>query len=98
MPPGLEGRLSALSKLTLQVGVEALRGVKVDRARTATIVANIALAMHIAHGAWSMFQSLGWNNPRWNPARRWFAYGFAAVILVGNLSIPIAILSGAVKA
>ncbi|MFZ4515887.1 MAG: succinate dehydrogenase cytochrome b subunit [Acidimicrobiia bacterium] len=62
------------------------------------IVANIALAMHISHGAWSMFQSLGWNNPRWNPARRWFAYGFAAVILVGNLSIPIAILSGAVKA
>jgi succinate dehydrogenase / fumarate reductase cytochrome b subunit len=60
------------------------------------IVANIALALHISHGAWSMFQSLGWNNPRWNVARRWFAYGFAAIVLAGNLSIPIAVLSGAV--
>lgn len=60
------------------------------------IVANIALAVHIFHGAWSMFQSLGWNNPRWNAARRWFAIGFATVILVGNVSIPIAVLTGIV--
>lgn len=61
------------------------------------IVANIALAFHIFHGAWSMFQSLGINNPRWNPARRWFAAAFAAAILVGNLSFPIAVLSGVVS-
>ena len=30
------------------------------------IVANIALGIHIFHGAWSMFQSLGLNNPRFN--------------------------------
>ena len=35
------------------------------------IVANIALAFHIFHGAWSMFQSLGWNNPRFNIWRRY---------------------------
>ena len=28
------------------------------------IVANIALGMHLFHGAWSMFQSLGLNNPK----------------------------------
>ena len=61
------------------------------------IVANVFLAVHIYHGAWSMFQSLGINNPRYNPARRWFAAGFALVILVGNLSFPIAILSGVVE-
>ena len=53
------------------------------------IAANIALALHIFHGAWSMFQSLGINNPRFNGARRGFAAGFALVILVGNLSFPI---------
>ncbi len=53
------------------------------------IAANIALAVHIYHGAWSIFQSLGVNNPRYNAARRVFAQGFAAVILVGNLSFPI---------
>lgn len=53
------------------------------------IVANVALALHIYHGAWSMFQSLGVNSPKYNHARRRFAQGFALVILVGNLSFPI---------
>jgi succinate dehydrogenase / fumarate reductase cytochrome b subunit len=53
------------------------------------VVANIALAIHIFHGAWSMFQTLGWNNPRFNAARRWFATGFAGIVLIGNLSFPI---------
>jgi succinate dehydrogenase / fumarate reductase cytochrome b subunit len=53
------------------------------------IVANIALALHIYHGAWSMFQTLGINSPKYNNARRRFAQGFALVILVGNLSFPI---------
>jgi len=55
------------------------------------IVANIALAIHLYHGAWSMFQSMGINNVRYNKARRGFAIGFAAFILVGNLSFPIAV-------
>lgn len=58
------------------------------------IVANSLLALHIYHGAWSMFQSLGINNPRFNAARRYFAAGFALVILVGNVSLPVSILAG----
>ena len=45
-----------------------------------------------------MFQSLGLNNPKWNSWRRAFATGFAAIIVVGNLSFPIAVLTGAVDA
>jgi succinate dehydrogenase / fumarate reductase cytochrome b subunit len=60
------------------------------------IVANIALAFHIFHGAWSMFQSLGWNNPRFNSWRRSFAIAFAVVIGVGNVSMPLLIVTGAV--
>lgn len=52
-------------------------------------VANIALAFHLYHGAWSMFQSMGINNPRINKLRRSFAIGFAGLILIGNLSFPI---------
>jgi succinate dehydrogenase / fumarate reductase cytochrome b subunit len=55
------------------------------------IVANIALAIHLYHGAWSMFQSMGINNPRYNKLRRCFAQGFALVILIGNCSFPIAV-------
>jgi succinate dehydrogenase / fumarate reductase cytochrome b subunit len=61
------------------------------------IVANIALAVHIYHGAWSIFQSLGINNPFINKARRPFAAGFATIILIGNLSFPIAAVTGFVN-
>ena len=62
------------------------------------IVANIALGIHLFHGAWSMFQSLGLNNPRWNSWRRGFAAGFAGIVMVGNLTFPIAVLTGVVSA
>src|SRR5437773_12226368 len=55
------------------------------------ILAMIALALHLYHGAWSMFQSMGITNPRYNKLRRRFAQGFAAVILIGNISFPIAV-------
>jgi succinate dehydrogenase / fumarate reductase cytochrome b subunit len=61
------------------------------------MLANVALAVHLYHGAWSMFQSLGWNNPKFNRARRVFASGFAGLILVGNLSFPIMNLAGVVS-
>lgn len=64
---------------------------------TVYIVANVLLGIHIYHGAWSLFQSLGWNNPRFNPWRRGFATIFAAVIVAGNVSIPIAVLTGVVS-
>ena len=60
------------------------------------IVASIALAIHLYHGAWSMFQSLGINNPRINSAKRQFATAFAIVMLLGNISFPIAIQLGLV--
>lgn len=62
------------------------------------IVANVALALHIYHGAWSIFQSLGINSPKYNTARRMFAQGFAAVILVGNLSFPIMVQAEVIDA
>ena len=60
------------------------------------VVANLALGLHLFHGAWSLFQSLGWNNPRFNRWRRNFAVGFAAIVVVGNVSFPIAVVAGIV--
>jgi succinate dehydrogenase / fumarate reductase cytochrome b subunit len=61
------------------------------------IVANIALGIHLFHGAWSLFQSIGSNSPRFNEWRRWFAVGFAAAIVIGNVSFPVAVLAGVVS-
>lgn len=60
------------------------------------IVAQAALAMHLYHGLWSLFQSLGWNHPNLNSWRRKFARAFAAIIFVGNVSFPVSVLTGLV--
>jgi succinate dehydrogenase / fumarate reductase cytochrome b subunit len=61
------------------------------------IVANLALGFHLFHGTWSLFQSLGWSNPRFNRWRRYGAWAFTAVIVAGNLSFPIAVQTGIVS-
>jgi succinate dehydrogenase / fumarate reductase cytochrome b subunit len=61
------------------------------------VVANIALGIHLFHGFWSMFQSMGWNSPRFNQWRRAAAVGIATIIVVGNVSFPIAVQSGIVE-
>jgi succinate dehydrogenase / fumarate reductase, cytochrome b subunit len=61
------------------------------------IVANIALGIHLFHGTWSLFQSLGWNNPRFNRWRRGLATAIATIIVVGNCSFPIAVQAGIVS-
>jgi succinate dehydrogenase / fumarate reductase cytochrome b subunit len=60
------------------------------------IVANLALGLHLYHGAWSLFQSMGWYSRRFNHWRRSFATGFAVLVTVGNVSFPIAVLAGIV--
>lgn len=52
------------------------------------------LALHLYHGAWSMFQSVGVNHPRFNLWRRGFAIGLSALVFVGNAIMPIAVLAG----
>ena len=61
------------------------------------IVANLALGLHLYHGGWSMFQSLGVNRPRFNHWRRYFAVGFAAIVTIPNVSFPIAVLAGIIS-
>jgi succinate dehydrogenase / fumarate reductase cytochrome b subunit len=61
------------------------------------IIANLALGVHLFHGVWSLFQSMGWNNRRFNHWRRGLAIGFTAVVIGGNLSFPIAVLTGIIS-
>lgn len=61
------------------------------------IVAMILLMLHIHHGAWSLFQSLGLNHPRYTPALRSLARAASYALLIGNCAIPLAVLAGVVK-
>ena len=61
------------------------------------ILANLALGLHLYHGVWSMFNSLGLNHPRFNAWRRVFATAFALLITLANVSFPLAVMTGVVR-
>jgi succinate dehydrogenase / fumarate reductase cytochrome b subunit len=61
------------------------------------IFSMLLLGLHIQHGAWSMFQSLGFNHPRHTPVLKKGAAVFAIVIVGGFISIPISVLLGLVR-
>jgi len=58
------------------------------------ILAMILLCLHLYHGMWSMFQSLGLSHPRYTPIVKKAAAVLAILVAVGNCSIPIAVLTG----
>lgn len=60
------------------------------------IVSMIALWFHLCHGTSSVFQTLGVNFPRIKFLTNLVGPIFATILLVGNSSIPIAVLSGIV--
>ena len=58
------------------------------------LVALFALGMHLYHGSWSMFQTLGWNNYRTTRTLHWIALAIAIVIAGGFSLVPLAVTFG----
>ena len=58
------------------------------------IFAMILLCMHLYHGMWSMFQSLGISHPRYTRKLKTGSAILAILIAIGNCSIPIAVMTG----
>lgn len=61
------------------------------------LVAMALLCMHLAHGVSSFFQSLGLNHPKYRTFIRQVGPVYALIIFIGNCSIPLAILTGAIE-
>jgi succinate dehydrogenase / fumarate reductase cytochrome b subunit len=61
------------------------------------IAANLALGLHLYHGLWSMLQTLGVTASGASDWRRRSAAVFAWVVTLGNISFPIAVLTGVVS-
>jgi len=58
------------------------------------VIAMAFLGSHLVHGVWSMFQSIGFSHPKYTPKIRQLAVIIAALIVIGNISIPISVLLG----
>jgi succinate dehydrogenase / fumarate reductase, cytochrome b subunit len=74
-----------------------VRGFSVWPVAAVYIVAMLALGLHLYHGVWSMLQTVGLSHPRYDGLRTVFSTVFAVVVAVGNISIPVAILTGVVR-
>jgi len=69
-------------------------GFRVWYASAFYIVAMLALFGHLYHGTWSMFQSVGVNHPKYNRSVRILATIISVLIVLGFISIPVAVLLG----
>ncbi len=61
------------------------------------IAAMISLGLHLYHGSYSLFQTLGLNNPLRNGTIKAGAQFVALVITVGNIILPLSVLLGLVQ-
>jgi succinate dehydrogenase / fumarate reductase, cytochrome b subunit len=53
------------------------------------IVGALLLGLHLTHGFWSVFQTLGLNSSRWLNRLKWVARIYAFIVAVGFSAIPI---------
>ena len=61
------------------------------------VIAILALGLHLRHGAWSMLQTLGASHPQWDRVRKLAATVFTVIIVLGFISVPLAVLAGVLK-
>jgi len=61
------------------------------------IIAMVALAFHLWHGVWSMFQTLGLINPKSDKIIHRVAAIATLALVIGFISIPMAVLAGLIS-
>jgi succinate dehydrogenase / fumarate reductase cytochrome b subunit len=61
------------------------------------VFAMIVLGLHLWHGVWSMLQTLGLSHPSYNRLRTAIAWLVTLAVVLGNISIPVAVLTGVVS-
>jgi len=73
-----------------QVYANVWHGFQVPAVTIFYVLAMGFLSLHLFHGAWSMFQTLGVTTPQWNGTLRLCATGLAIALFVGFTAVPIA--------
>lgn len=61
------------------------------------LIAMVFLALHLYHGVWSAFRTMGISRGTFHPLRRRAALALAVAVWLGFTIIPVAIFSGALR-
>lgn len=56
----------------------------------------VFLGLHLFHGVWSMFQTLGLNNAKYTALLKGLAIAVALIVAIGNLTFPLAVFFGVI--
>jgi len=72
-------------------------GFQVVPVSLAYIVAMVPLGFHLYHGIWSALQTLGAADVRYRDWRRPLALVITLIVVLGNMSFPVAVLAGIVR-
>ncbi|HEY4321245.1 MAG TPA: succinate dehydrogenase cytochrome b subunit [Gemmatimonadales bacterium] len=80
-----------------KVGANVMLGFSSTPVAIFYVIAMLALGLHLSHGVWAAFQTLGINHPAYRGLRRGIAWTLAIVIAGGLATIPIAAMLGLLK-
>jgi succinate dehydrogenase / fumarate reductase cytochrome b subunit len=61
------------------------------------LVAVVMIGLHLRHGLWSAFQTLGLANDRRNPSLRLLAAAVSGLLVIGFVAVPVAVTAGLVN-
>jgi len=81
-----------------QVYANVVAGFSQPGVSGAYAVAMVSLCLHLYHGLYSFFLTMGFNHPTYTPRIRAGAQVVAVALAAGFLSIPVAVLAGVIKA
>ena len=93
----LPGGLARLENGDIDVYRNLITGFSQPLVTLFYVIAVSLLGVHLYHGLWSMFQSLGVSHPSYTPRFKQFAAAASILIAAGNISIPLSVLAGFVK-
>lgn len=74
-----------------------ITGLRVVPVAAIYVLAMAVLGLHLWHGVWSMFQTLGASQARYRSFGRRFATVFTLVVVLGFAIVPLAIVTGLIK-
>ena len=57
-------------------------------------IAMLLICLHLSHGVWSMFQTIGWANSKVRAGLKCFAKLYAIILFIGFMSTPFAVMLG----
>jgi succinate dehydrogenase / fumarate reductase cytochrome b subunit len=79
------------------VYANVVNGFRVPWVTAIYVVAQVFLGMHLYHGAFSLFQSLGLSHRRYDDKLRFLAQTLGVAVAAGNIAMPVAVVAGLVK-